>query len=126
MSDYFNCKLCDKLIKIKSMKKHLISQYHKSLSMSIISKYSVTNPDFLNTEITIKKFVDEYNKKIGFYLILCKWKLHFSHTVVSVKSDRLFSTHRGWNLRRNLFSKIESFESYEHNFSHKSEMNITF
>ena len=36
MSDYFNCMLCDKSLKIKAKKKHLNSQRHKSLSMSII------------------------------------------------------------------------------------------
>ena len=54
MSDYFNCKLCDKSIKIKSKKKYLISQYLKSLSMSIISRYSVTNPDFLHIKNILK------------------------------------------------------------------------
>ena len=38
MSDYFNCKLCDKSIKKKFKKKQLNSQYHKSLSMSITYK----------------------------------------------------------------------------------------
>ena len=54
MSDYFNCKLCDKSIKIKSKKNHSNSQYHKSLSMSIICRYSITNPDFLHIENIIK------------------------------------------------------------------------
>ena len=38
MGDYFHCDLCDKSIKIKSKKKHLTSQYHKSLTRSIICK----------------------------------------------------------------------------------------
>ena len=44
MSNYFNCKVCDKSIKIKSKKKQSNSINHKSLSMSIISRYSITNP----------------------------------------------------------------------------------
>ena len=55
MSDYFNCKLCDKSIKIKSKNKHLNSLKHKYLSMSIISRYSVINPDFLNIDNILKK-----------------------------------------------------------------------
>ena len=57
MSDYFICKLCDKSFKIKSKKKHLKSKYHKSLSMSIISRYSVTNPDFYQIENVLKIYV---------------------------------------------------------------------
>ena len=66
-------------------------------------------------------------KKFEFYLIFCKWKLQISDTIFRVKSDRLYNIHRaGWNLRRNLISKIEPFESNEHKFSHISEMNIVF
>ena len=90
MSDYFNCKLCDKSIKIKSKKKHLISQYHKSLSMCIFSRYSVTNPDFLQIE-NLLKYVLEYNKKFAFYLIIFIWKLHLWDTFVSVKSNTWYS-----------------------------------
>ena len=61
MSNYFNCKLCDKSIKSKSKKKHLNSQYHKSLSLSIISRYSVPNPDFLHTDNILKIYVRDYN-----------------------------------------------------------------
>ena len=77
MSDCFHCNLCDKSIKIKSKKKHLNSLNHKSLSMSIISKYSVINPDFLPIENIFKKYVLDYNKKFEFYLIICKWKFIF-------------------------------------------------
>ena len=125
MNVYFNCKFCDKSIKIKPKKKHLNSQYHKSLTMSIISRYSVTNPNCFHIEDILKNYVAEYNKKYGFYLILCKWKLHFTNTIINVKSDRLYNICRGWNLRGIFLSKIAFFESYEHKFSHISEMNIT-
>ena len=53
--------------------------------------------------------------------------MHFSDTIINVKSDRLYNIRRaGWNLRRNLMSKIEYFESNGQKFSHKSEMNIVF
>ena len=61
MSDYFNCNLCDKSIKIKSKKKHLNSQYHKSLSMSRISRYSVINPDFLHIGNILTNYVLDFN-----------------------------------------------------------------
>ena len=67
------------------------------------------------------------NKKFEFYLILCKWKLPFLDTIFNVKSDRLYNIHRaGWNLRRNLMSKIEYFESNGRKVSHMSKMNIVF
>ena len=50
MTELFHCKLCDKSIKIKSKKKHLNSRYHKSLTMSVISRYCVTNPSFFHIE----------------------------------------------------------------------------
>ena len=127
MSNYFHCELCDKSNKIRSKKKHLNSQYHKSLTKSIIRKYTVENPSFLHIEDTLKNFVDEYNKKFELYSILCKWKLNFSGTIIFTKSMRLYNIHRaGWNLRTNLMSKIEYFESDEHKFSHISEMIVVF
>ena len=101
MSNYFHCELCDKSIKIRSKKKHLNSQYHKSLSECIISKYTVDNPSFFHMEDILKNYVDDYNKKFVLYLIICKWKLHFSDTIIYVKSDRMYNIHPlGWNLRR--------------------------
>ena len=53
--------------------------------------------------------------------------MHFSDTIGNIKSDRLYNIHRaGWNLRRNLMSKNEYFESNGHKLSHISEMNIVF
>ena len=66
MSNYFNCKLCDKTNKIKSKKKHLNSQYHKSSIMSIISRYSVTNPTFLHIEDILKIMLMNSIKKLHF------------------------------------------------------------
>ena len=97
MSDYFHCELCDKSIKIRSKKKHLYSQYHKSLILIIICKYTVENPSFLHVEDLLRKFVDDYNKNFEFYLIFCKWKVHFSDTIFDIKSDRLYNiNHAGW------------------------------
>ena len=127
MSECFHCDLCDRSIKIKSKKKHINSQYHESITWSIICKYTVKNPSFLHVEDLLKKFVDDCNKKFEFYIIFCKWKLLFSDALINVKSDRLYKIHRaGWNLRKNLMSKFENFESNGHNFSHICEMNIVF
>ena len=127
MSSYFHCELCDKSIGIRSKKKHLNSQYHKSITKSIISKYTVENPSFLHMKDILKNYVDDYNKKFVLYVINCKWKLHFSDTIINIKSDRLYNIHPdGWNSKRTLISKIEYLENDGHKFSHISEMNIVF
>ena len=127
MSDYFHCDLCDKSIKIRSKKRHLNSQYHKSLTKSLICKYTVETPSFLRIQDILKKYVNDYNKKFVLYMIICKWKLHFSDTMINIKSNRMYNIHPlGWNLRRFLISQIEDFEVVGHKFSHISEMNIEF
>ena len=72
MSDYFHCKLIDKSIKSESKTKHLNSQYHQVLTKSKISRYYVTNSNFLHIEDILKKYVNDYNEKFGFYLNICK------------------------------------------------------
>ena len=127
MSDYFHCDLCDKSIKIRSKKRHLNSQYHKLSTKNIISKYTIENPSFLHMEDILKKYVADYNKKFVLYIIICKWKLHFSDVIINIKSDRLYNIDPlGWNLRRFLISQIEDIEEAGHKFSHISEMNIEF
>ena len=127
MSNYFHCDICDKSIKIRSKKRHLNSQYHQSLTKSIICKYIVENPSFLHMKDILKNYVDDYNKKFVFYIFICKWKLYFSDTIINIKSDRLYNIHPfGWNLRRSLMSKIKKLENDGHKFSHLSQMNIVF
>ena len=41
MNGYFHCDLCDKSIEIGSKKKHSNSQYHRSITRSIICKYTI-------------------------------------------------------------------------------------
>ena len=89
MSNYFYCDLCDKSVNIKSKKKHINSQSHRSLTNKIIHKINIKNPKFLQIQNILHEHVDDYNKKFEFYLICCKWKLHFSDTIIDIKSDRL-------------------------------------
>ena len=127
MSNYFHCDLCDISVNIKSKNRHLNSQSHRSLTNKIIHKSNIKNPNFLQIENILQEHVDDYNKKFEFYLIYCKWKLHFSDTIIDIKSDRLHNTFPPrWNLRRLLLSKIERLESNECIFSHISDMEIVF
>ena len=75
--------------------------------MSIISKYSVTNPDFLNIDNILKKYVLDYNKKFAFYLIECKWTLHFSDKITNARSNKWCSLSTGFFLRDFVLSKIK-------------------
>ena len=127
MSDCFYCDICDKSIKIKSKKRHQKSRYHKSLTNSIICKYTVEDPNFFHMNDILKKYVEEYNKKFGIYIIICEWKLHFSDTIINIKSDRLYNLYiPRRKLRPYLISKIDDFESKGYKLSNISEMNITF
>ena len=127
MSNYFHCEFCDISLKIGSKKRHLISQSHKSLTRSIICKYTVENPSFFHTKDILQKYVKDYNKKFVFYIHICKCKLHFSDTIINIKSDRLYNIHiPSRELRPYLISKIEDFEGAGHKYSHISEMNIEF
>ena len=59
--------------------------------MSVVNRYSITNPDFLNIDNIKKYYILDYIKKFEFYLIAFKWKLHFSYTIVSVISDTWYN-----------------------------------
>ena len=113
MSEYFNCKLCDKPNKIKPKKKHLNSTNHKYLSNSIIFRYIFQNPDFLKKDNTLKNYVFDYNKNFEYCTILCKCILHFSNNIVSVKTNLLSNISKGHYLRKFLLSKIKYFESHD-------------
>ena len=119
--------MCDISVKIKSKKKHINSRAHRSLTNKIIHKINIKNPNFLQIENILQKHVDDYNKKFEFYLIYCKWKLHFSDTIIDMKSDELCNLFPpSWKLRKFLLSKIERLENDECLFSHISDMEIVF
>ena len=126
MSDCFNCKLFDKSIEIKSKKKHLNSQYHQALTKSIISRYYITNPNFVDVEDILKKYVYNYKKKFGFYLIICKFELIFNDLTYDFKVSRMYKLQPYYYLRRSLISKIEYFAIEGYKFSHISKMTLAF
>ena len=90
MNGYFRCDICDQSIKIRPRNRHLNSKNHKSLTNTIVCNYNIENPSFLHIENILKNYVDDYNKKFVSFLIFCKWKLHFSDTIIIIKSDRLY------------------------------------
>ena len=66
MSDFY-CDICDRTIKLKYKMKHLYTRLHRFLSMSVVNRYCVNNPTFLQIEDILKKRVYDYNKRFGFF-----------------------------------------------------------
>ena len=98
MSDYY-CDICDKTIKIKSKRKHLKSQHHQTLTNTIISRYHIPNPNFLDIENILIKYVNDYEKNFVLYLIICKCKLIFNDLTYKFKFKRMYNIQRYYSLR---------------------------
>ena len=122
----FHCKVCDKSIKIKSEKRHQKSQNHQALTKSINSRYYIKNPNFVDVEELLRKYVNDYNKKSGLYLIICKFENIFNDLTYDFKISRMYNSHPYYYLRNTLISKIDYFTIEAHNFSHISKMTLTF
>ena len=78
--DYY-CDICDKTIKMRSKKKYLVSKFHKRLYYSIV-KYCIKNPEFFKIEDILNKHIDDYQKKIEYFVIICEWKLVFDNNII--------------------------------------------
>ena len=125
MSDYY-CDVCDKTIKLKCKKKHLNTRLHKSLSHSIINRFCVENPEFLQIENILKKYIRDYSKKFAFFIIECKWKLDFDNNIFCVNSYKMHNLCSFRDIRRFLLTKICKYESMRYKFIKISEMKISF
>ena len=73
--------------------------------MSVVNRCCVKNPKFLQIEDILKKHVYDYNRKLGFFIILCEWKLDFDNNIICVKSEKKYSINCFWGLRRFLTTK---------------------
>ena len=65
-------------------------------------------------------------KKIGFYLIICKFELLYNDLTFDFKNGRLYNIQPYYYLRRGLTSKIQNFTVEAPKFSQISEMSFTF
>ena len=70
MGDYY-CTFCDKSIKLIQKKKHLNTKSHTVLSLSIINRFCVKNPEIFKIDF-FGKHLDNYNKKFMLYLVRCE------------------------------------------------------
>ena len=125
MSGYY-CTICDKAIKLKYKTKYLDTKSHRALSTSVFNTYFIKNPQVFEIEDILKIYVNIYKKYFEVHLIICKWKLQFTNTIIHVKYEKLYNIHHGWELRRYLITNIECYSRRGFKFSQISEMNITF
>ena len=103
------CDICNKRIELKHKSKHLKTKSHKASSMSTNNRYCVKNPNFFEIEDILKKHADDYNEKVGFYIIICEWKLDFDSVLICVRSDNKMNISGFWVLRRHLMTKTVFF-----------------
>ena len=121
----YYCDTCDRTIKLRSKKKHLNTNLHRTYSNCIRNRYYIKNPEFFQIENILNKHISDYLKRFEFFIIICEWKIVFEQTTISVKSDR-YSIQVPWDLRRFLLEKISNFERMGYKFSNISDMKISF
>ena len=93
------CHVYDRTIKLKNKMKNLKTRLHRDLSKSVVNRYCVKNPAFLEREDVLKKHVHDYNERFEFYIIICEWKLDFDNVIICVKSEKKYNIQSFWGLR---------------------------
>ena len=123
----FYCDVCDKSIKMKSKRKHLVSKFHKRLYHSIVTKYVIKNSEFFKIEDILWKHVDNYQKDFEYLVIICEWKLVFDNNIIFCEKTKEYNnTYHIRDLKIFLLEKVNYYEDDDYKFSHISEMNTTF
>ena len=102
------------------------SQHHQTLTESIISRYYVINPNYLDIEDILKKYVNDYIEKIVLYLNICNCKIFFNDITYNFKLNKMYNIHRYYSLKAHLITKIDIFMRRRQNFSHISEISFGF
>ena len=57
----------------------------------------------------LKNYVDDYNKKFVLYKNIFKWKIHFSDTIINIKSDRLYNIHPDGGNEYCFYNRFEEY-----------------
>ena len=126
MSEHYDCKICDKSIKIISKKKHLDSKEQYFSDKNTVARYYIKNPDFFQIENLLQSYVLNHDKKFGLYSFMCQWKLNFSDTIINIKLPLRLNFVYYFNLRTFLLSKLGYYEKRGLSFSHKIKMKVVF
>ena len=122
--DYY-CDICDISVKIKYKKRHLNSSRHREFDGCLIDRYNIKNPDFLQIDNILKKYIRDHDKKFYFYRTITKFHLKFSNmsTIVKPSTKSKNITH---GLREILLEKIKYYEDRGHIFESLTDMSIIF
>ena len=126
--NYYYCISCNKKIELKYKKSHLKSGIHINNDRTVIFKYTIMNPDLYEINSIIKNNVNNYNRRFEYNQIVCKWKLVFDNDMsIDVKSKVMYRISvLSHNLEKYLKNKIIHYKRQGLEFSHISEMIITF
>ena len=110
MSEHFHCEICDKTIEQKSKRRHQKTRLYFIYDESVVNRYRSNIPDFTHTEEILKKHILNHNKRIRFYIVIYKWKLNFSNSIIIVSKDRWWSNTYYSKPKSFLLSKIKHYE----------------
>ena len=86
------------------------------------------NPELRQLNDLIKNNVNNYNRRFKYYEIVCKWKLVFDNDIsIDVKFKVMYRISvLSHNLEKCLKNKNNHYKRQGLEFSHISEINITF
>ena len=77
--DYYQCEICDMVIKPKSKSRHFKSNNHKKLAKHKHIKLTIDNPNLDNIDKLFYTYINEYDNKYKYYLVRCEFKLVISN-----------------------------------------------
>ena len=123
------CNVCDKLIKKKNVNKHNNSKRHIDLSSLVVNRFAVKIPEFMIIDNVLKKYRNEYDKKLEIYTTNIYFRFVFDNNqILNVKITAMCSLVHQTYIRRNLLKKIYSLERKEdgYKYSFISEMKYEF
>ena len=123
--DYYHCEICDMVIKPKSKSRHFKSNNHKNLAKHKHIKLTIDNPNLDDIDKIIYDYINEYDKKYGYYYIRCEFKLVFSNMEdYAVASSILKDNNTMFSWKIFVEKAINNFKKDGYNLSHIPHMNF--
>ena len=121
----YYCKLCDRTMKSLSKYKHFKSKTHSCFKNSIIRRSINLDPNFDEVDETMRKYVNNQNKKHEEYDVRCLIKLSTTRNRFRyIRINSQLSLHYSFYVpKKSTFSKINQDR---HSFSQIFAMRITF
>ena len=116
-------KICDKTNKLKSKYNHFKSNSPIQFEKCFQKNYTINSLNFFELDKIYNNYITNHNKKYYLYFIKRYFKLAFSDSFPSVKTECIIKK-RYTNLRRYLLFWIDYFILKGYNLSHIFEMNF--